>query len=62
QLPLGPRSGRAAVKSRLLALGYHPSDEEMANLFDAFKRLADEKKRIEDNDLQDLYKTVMQTV
>lgn len=62
QLPLGPRSGRAAVKARLIGLGYKLSDEEMMKLFEAFKKLADEKKRIEDEDLHTLYKTILQAV
>lgn len=58
QLPLGPRSGRAAVKARLLTLGLQPTDEEMLRYFEAFKRLADEKKRIEDADLKALFEQV----
>ncbi len=54
-LPLGPRSGRAAVKSRLEKLGLAVSDEQMSQLFEAFKCLADEKKRVEDDDLKALY-------
>lgn len=54
-LPLGPRSGRAAVKSRLEKLGFTVSDEQMSQLFDGFKRLADEKKRVEDDDLKALF-------
>lgn len=53
-LPLGPRSGRAAVKSRLEKIGYQISDEQMVALFESFKRLADEKKRVEDDDLKAL--------
>lgn len=55
QLPLGPRSGRAAVKARLDKMGYSVSDAQMGILFEAFKRLADEKKRVEDADLEVLY-------
>jgi 2-isopropylmalate synthase len=58
QLPLGPRSGRAAVKSRLLLLGLAVTDELMPPLFEAFKQLADQQKRIEDADLQRLYAQV----
>lgn len=54
-LPLGPRSGRAAVKARLEKLGCVVSDEQMPSFFEAFKKLADEKKRVEDDDLQRLY-------
>ena len=54
-LPLGPRSGRAALKSRLEKMGLTVPDDKMAAVFDAVKKLADEKKRIEDEDLQALY-------
>ncbi|MCE3234562.1 MAG: leuA [Vampirovibrio sp.] len=58
-LPLGPRSGRAAVKSRLEKLGFTVSDEQMGLLFDAFKRLADEQKRVEDDDLKALFEQTL---
>lgn len=58
-LPLGPRSGRAAVKSRLEKLGFSVSDEQMGPLFDAFKRLADEQKRVEDDDLKALFEQTL---
>jgi 2-isopropylmalate synthase len=61
-LPLGPRSGRAAVKAKLAELGIQPSDAELVQIFEAFKRLADEKKRVEDEDLRTLCKDVLQTV
>jgi 2-isopropylmalate synthase len=54
-LPLGPRSGRAAVKARLEKLGCVVPDAQMGPLFEAFKALADEKKRVEDDDLKRLY-------
>lgn len=60
QLPLGPRSGRAALKARLLSMGYQLSDDtEMTRLFEAFKNLADRKKRIEDQDLRELCAQVL---
>jgi 2-isopropylmalate synthase len=58
-LPLGPRSGRAAVKSRLEKLGFGLTDEQMSTLFEAFKRLADDKKRVEDDDLKALYEQTL---
>jgi 2-isopropylmalate synthase len=54
-LPLGPRSGRAALKSRMEKLGFTVTDEQLPALFDAFKHLADEQKRVEDDDLKRLY-------
>lgn len=58
-LPLGPRSGRAAVKSRLEKLGFRLADEQMVVFFEAFKKLADEKKRVEDDDLKSLYEKTL---
>lgn len=58
-LPLGPRSGRAAVKSRLEKLGLSVSDEQTVALFEAFKKLADEQKRVEDDDLKRLYEQTL---
>jgi 2-isopropylmalate synthase len=54
-LPLGPRSGRAALRMRLGALGYSLNTEELQSIFPIFKRLADEKKRIENEDLEVVY-------
>ncbi|MBK8191080.1 MAG: 2-isopropylmalate synthase [Vampirovibrionales bacterium] len=58
KLPLGPRSGRAAVKTRLRGIGIQPDDDQMIALFEAFKHLADEKKRVEDDDLRLLFEQV----
>lgn len=54
KLPLGPRSGRHAVKDRLVELGYHLSDEELNKAFERFKEIADKKKRVEDRDLESI--------
>lgn len=54
-LPLGPRSGRAAVRARLAQLGYTVSDDGLKVFFEAYKVLADEKKRVENGDLEALY-------
>lgn len=52
QLPLGPRSGRHALKSRLIELGYELNDEDLSKAFDRFKVLADKKKQITNIDLE----------
>lgn len=52
QLPLGPRSGRHALKSRLIELGYELSEEELQKAFERFKVLADKKKSITNRDLE----------
>ncbi len=55
KLPLGPRSGRAAVKQRLKQIGIEPENAEMVAFFEAFKQLADTQKRVEDDDLKALF-------
>lgn len=52
QLPLGPRSGRHALKSRLVELGFELNEEELNKAFDRFKVLADKKKQITNIDLE----------
>jgi 2-isopropylmalate synthase len=54
-LPLGPRSGRAALRMRLHALGYDLTPQELQALFPIFKRVADEKKRVENEELQAIH-------
>ncbi len=58
-LPLGPRSGRAAVKARLEKLGLVVQDAQMPQFFEQFKQLADEQKRVEDDDLKRLYEQIL---
>lgn len=54
RLILGKHSGRHAFKSRLKELGYELSDEELNSIFEKFKRLADQKKEIFDEDIEAL--------
>jgi 2-isopropylmalate synthase len=54
KLVLGKHSGRHAFKTRLRELGHLLSQEEINNLFEKFKRLADQKKDIFDEDLEAL--------
>jgi 2-isopropylmalate synthase len=54
-LPLGPRSGRAALRMRLNALGIELTSEELTNIFGLFKAVADEKKQVTDVDLQAIH-------
>ncbi len=54
QLVMGKHSGRHAFKARLKELGFSLSQEEMENAFERFKRLADQKKDIFDEDLETL--------
>jgi len=54
KLVLGKHSGRHAFRTRLNELGYELSDEELNNAFERFKRLADQKKDIYDEDIEAL--------
>ncbi len=54
KLILGKHSGRHAFKTRLKELGYDLSDQEINRVFEKFKRLADQKKEIFDEDIEAL--------
>ena len=51
---LGKHSGRHAFRTRLDELGYTLSDEEVNSAFERFKKLADRKKEIYDEDIEAL--------
>ncbi len=53
-LVLGKHSGRHAFRTRLETLGYRLSEEDLAQAFLKFKKLADQKKEIYDEDLETL--------
>ena len=53
-LVLGKLSGRAGLRSRLEALGYVISREDLDRIFEAFKTLADRKQEVTDRDLEAL--------
>jgi len=53
-LVLGKHSGRHAFRVRLQELGYDLSDEDVNQVFQRFKMLADKKKTITDADLEAL--------
>lgn len=52
KLVLGKHSGRHALQSRLIELGYELERDELQSAFARFKRLADKKKVITDADLE----------
>ncbi len=54
KLILGKHSGRHAFKARLDELGYKLSDTELNSAFERFKKLADQKKNIYDEDIEAL--------
>ncbi len=49
---LGKHSGRHAFRTRLRELGYELNDDEINSAFERFKRLADQKKDIYDEDIE----------
>ena len=51
-LVLGKLSGRAGLQARLEALGYQLNREEISNVFESFKVLADKKREVTDRDLE----------
>lgn len=51
---LGKLSGRHALKSRLLQLGYELDGKELDDVFQRFKALAEKKKSLSDGDLEAL--------
>ncbi len=51
-LVLGKHSGRHAFRDRLKEMGYELSDDELNRAFERFKRLADQKKEVFDEDLE----------
>ena len=53
-LVLGKHSGRHALSDRIKELGFELNDVELNQVFKEFKRLADIKKQIFDEDLEAL--------
>ena len=56
---LGKHSGRHAFRSRLEERGYELNEEQVNELFDRFKRLADKRKEVVDEDLDALVTEVI---
>jgi 2-isopropylmalate synthase len=54
KLVLGKHSGRHAFADRITSLGYTLSDAEMGKYFEEFKKLADKKKAVSDDDIEAL--------
>ncbi len=59
---LGKHSGRHAFRTRLLELGYELNDKEINSAFKRFKKIADQKKEIYDEDLEALVTEEFTTV
>lgn len=54
RLVLGKHSGRHALRTRLQEMGYHVAGEELNEIFQRFKDLADKKKTVTDADIEAL--------
>ena len=54
QIVLTARSGHAALKHRLVELGYEFEPAELDELYEAFLNMADKKKEVYDEDLESL--------
>ena len=61
EIVLGKTSGRHGFKSRIEALGYELTDEELSRAFLAFKELADKELEVDDRDLEALVADKMRT-
>ena len=59
---LGKLSGRAGLRARLEELGYNLDQEELNEVFEAFKNLADRKREVTDKDLESLMSTRRRTI
>src|SRR3954464_5190036 len=58
-LVLGKHSGRAALADRARLLGYHLAGDDLQQVFDEFKKLADKKKEVYDADIAALIEKQM---
>ncbi len=61
ELVLGKHSGRHALRQRVSELGYTISDEQLNEVFEGFKVLADRKKEIYDADIEALVDARLQS-
>ena len=59
ELVLGKHSGRHALRQRATDLGFHLSDDQVNQLFDRFKQLADRKKEVYDADIEALAESLL---
>ena len=61
-LVLGKHSGRHAFRDRLKDMGYELSDDDLNRAFERFKRLADQKKEVFDEDLEAIVSDEVQQI
>lgn len=61
KLVLGKHSGRHALGQRVQELGYTINDEQLMQVYDMFKELADKKKDVYDEDIEAILDRVFDT-
>lgn len=59
ELVLGKHSGRHALRQKIRDLGYHLDDQQLQQVFEQFKTLADRKKTVYDADIEALAELVL---
>ena len=59
---MGKLSGRHAFRNHLEAMGYQPSDDELSAAFQRFKRLAEQKKEIFEEDIEAIISAEVQSI
>lgn len=59
ELVLGKHSGRHALREKVRDLGFHIDEDQLQQVFDAFKVLADRKKTIYDADIEALVEKLL---
>ncbi|MCG3178052.1 MAG: 2-isopropylmalate synthase [Phycisphaerae bacterium] len=59
ELVLGKHSGRHALRDRLVELGFVLEEAQLVKAFDEFKKLADKKKQVYDEDLEAIAESVL---
>ena len=62
QILLSARSGHAALRHRLLELGYTFGDEEFERVYQSFLEVADRKKEVYDEDLESIVRQYQRDV
>jgi 2-isopropylmalate synthase len=62
QLVLGKHSGRHAFKDKLKQMGIELADEDLNKAFERFKRIADQKKEVFDEDIEAIISDEVQRI
>ncbi len=60
KLVLGKHSGRHALRERIVELGYTVNEQQLTDIYDQFKSLADKKKDVYDEDIEAIVETVLE--